>query len=86
MHPAAQVRGDVEGRPEQSYRPGDVHEGLIEADGLDHGRDVGQDLVQLGGHLGIATVPPRQEDGLRAELARPDGRHGGVHPEAPRAA
>ncbi len=38
-------------------------------------------LCSSAAHLGVAAVAPRQEDGLRAELARPDGRHGRVHPE-----
>ena len=82
-HPPAQSVGDAVGRPEQAPRAGDVHEGLVEADGL-HGRgDVVEDLVQLPAHLGVAAVAPGQEDGLGAELAGPHRRHGRVHPEGP---
>ena len=45
--PAAQTVGDPLGWPEEPHRAGHVHEGLVEADRLDHRRDVVEDLVQL---------------------------------------
>ena len=63
------------GGPEEADRTGDVHERLVQADRLDHGGDVGQDLVQRPADLGVAAVAPGEKDGLA-------GRAGGPAPTA----
>ena len=80
----AQPVGDPVGQPEEAQRAGDVHEGLVEADGLHRRGHVVQDLVQLPAHLRVAAVAPGEEDRLGAELTGAHGRHGRVHAVGPR--
>ena len=71
---SAQAQGDLVGRPEQPDRAGDVHEGLVEADRLDHRRDVVQDLLELPADLGVAAVTSdRKTASGHSWRARTDG-------------
>ena len=56
VHPASQALRDVSRRAEQAHCTGDVDERLVETDRLDHGRDVGQDLMQLPTDLRVPVV------------------------------
>ncbi len=82
--PVPQPVRDLLGMSEHADRPDDVEEGLVEADRLDHRRDIGQYPVQFAADLGVAPVTAGKEDGLGAQLAGPDRRHGRVHTEGPR--
>ena len=64
------------GGPSRRIAAGDVEKRLVQPDRLHHRGDVGQDPMQLPADLGVATVSPGQEDGLRAQLAGPHRGHG----------
>ena len=83
VHPPPEALRDVGRRPQQSHGARHVDERLVEADRLHYRSDVGQDLVQLPAHLGVAAVAAGQEDRLGAELAGPHGRHSRVDPVDP---
>ena len=82
--PVADQLADL-GRPaEPADRSGDVEEGLVERQRLDHRGDRPEDLHHPGGHRGVEPVARLDHGGLRAQPPGPGHRHRGVHAVGPR--
>ena len=83
-HRLADGPGHVGGWAEEAAGPGDVEEGLVEGDALDHRSEAVEHRVEVLAHLRVAGEAARQEDGVRAAAPGLDRRHGRVDAEGAR--
>ena len=77
---ASDPSADAHGRAQAPSGAGHVEEGLVDADPLQHGRDLAQDLHDPSGDPGVDVVAHGQDDGVGAQPLGLGHGHGRAHP------
>ena len=78
MNESADLFRDVNRRPKELERSGDIEEGLIDGDGLDRGREPFKDFEDLARNGLVIAVTTRHNDRVWAESERDGGGLSGV--------